>query len=111
MNVKMLSPQQHDESLAYVSHLPHLVAYGLMQAIPEKYLEYASQGLKDTTRIAVSSPQMWSDICMANSKNVLNALDLCVENLAHFRKAIITGDQKTLVNYFTQSQEKRNKLN
>lgn len=111
VDVKVLSPEVHDEILAYVSHLPHLVAYGLMDAVPSKYLDYASQGLKDTCRVAASSPQMWSDICFANSKNILNALDQCVENLAHFRKAIISNDQKTLINHFTKSQEKRNKLN
>ena len=111
MEVKLLPPEEHDEILAYVSHLPHLVAYGLMLGIPSKYLGYASQGLKDTGRVAASSPQMWSDICMANSKNVLNALDQCVENLAHFRKAIISCDQKNLTHYFTQAQEKRNKIN
>ena len=110
MDVKLLSPEEHDEILAYVSHLPHLVAYGLISAVPAKFLEYASQGLKDTSRVAASSPQMWSDICMANSKNVLNALDKCVEYLAHFRKAIISRDQKSLVQYFTQAQETRNKL-
>jgi len=110
MNVKVLSPEEHDEALAYVSHLPHLMAYGLMAAIPSKFLEYASQGLKDTSRVAASSPQMWSDVCMANPRNVLKALDQSVEQLAHFRKAIISRDQKTLINYFTKAQEKRNKL-
>ena len=69
MEVKLLSPEEHDEILAYVSHLPHLLAYGLMESVPEKYFEYASKGLKDTSRIAASSPQMWNDICMANTKN------------------------------------------
>ncbi len=111
MEVKLLSPEEHDEILAYVSHLPHLLAYGLMAGIPSKFLEYASQGLKDTSRVAGSSPQMWSDICMANPKNVLNALDQCVEYLAHFRKAIVSQDQKSLTNYFIKAQENHNKLN
>jgi prephenate dehydrogenase len=111
MEVKLLSPEEHDKILAYVSHLPHLIAYGLMGAVPLNYLEYAAQGLKDTSRVAGSSPQMWSDICMANSKNILNALDQCIENLAHFRKAIISGDHKSLMHHFTQAQEKRQKLN
>lgn len=110
MEVKFLSPEEHDEILAYVSHLPHLLAYGLMESVPSKYFEYASQGLKDTTRIAASSPPMWNDICMSNSKNVLNALDQCVEHLAHFRKAIVSGDQKSLLDHFAQAQEKQKKL-
>ncbi|MBN1869345.1 MAG: prephenate dehydrogenase [Candidatus Omnitrophica bacterium] len=110
MGVKLLSPEEHDEILAYVSHLPHLLAYGLISGIPENFLEYASTGLKDTSRVAASSPKMWSDICIANSKNVLKALDQCVEYLAHFRKAIVSQDQKSLLQYFTQAQEKRTKL-
>jgi len=110
MEVKMLPPEKHDEILAYVSHLPHILAYGLMTGIPSEFLEYASKGLKDTSRVAASSPQMWSDICMANSKNILDALDQCVEHLSHFRKAIVNHDQKSLLQYFTKAQEKRNKL-
>lgn len=110
MNVKMLSPEKHDEILAYVSHLPHLIAYGLITGIPSEFLEYASRGLKDTSRVAASPPQMWSDICLANSKNVLDALDQCVGHLANFRKAIVNHDQKSLIQHFTKAQEKRNKL-
>ena len=110
MEVKLLLPEEHDEILAYVSHLPHLIAYGLMESVPTKFFEYASKGLKDTSRIAASSPQMWNDICMANSKNVLNALDLYVEHLAHFRKAIVRGDQKSLINHFTKAQENQKRL-
>lgn len=110
MEVKLLPPEEHDEILAYVSHLPHLLAFGLMESVPPKYFEYASKGLKDTSRIAASSPQMWNDICMANTKNVLNALDHCVEYLAHFRNAIVRGDQKSLINHFTKAQENQNLL-
>jgi len=110
MEVKLLLPEEHDEILAYVSHLPHMLAYGLMESVPTKYFEYASKGLKDTSRLAASSPQMWNDICMANSKNVLNALDQCVERLANFRKAIVSGDQKSLLTHFNKAQEKQKKL-
>lgn len=110
MEVKLLPPEEHDHILAYVSHLPHLIAYGLISIIPPDFLGYAPQGLKDTSRVAASSPQMWNDICMANSKNILNALDQYVERLAHFRKAIVSRDPKSLLQYFTEAQEKRNKL-
>ena len=110
MDVRILSPQEHDEILAYVSHLPHLLAYGLISGIPPNFLEYASRGLKDTCRIAASSPQLWSDICIANSKNVLNALDKDVELLAHFRKAIVNHDHKELLHLFTKAQEMHRKI-
>jgi len=108
--VKTLSPEEHDEILAYVSHLPHLAAYGLMETVPKKFLEYAARGLKDTTRIAGSSPQMWNDICMANSKNILKALDEMVKNLAILRKAIVQHDQKSLIQSFIKAKEKRDEI-
>ncbi len=108
--VDFLSAEDHDKALAYISHLPHLVAYGLMSSIPEEYLEYGSQGLKDTTRIASSTPQMWNDIFMANPKKVLTSLDALVQDLGIFRKAIIDRDQDVLLKYFTKSKEKRDKM-
>ena len=105
--VKKLSPEEHDEALAYTSHLPHVLAYSLMDSIPKKFLEYSAGGLKDTTRVAASSPQMWNDICMANSTNVLKALDETIQNLAQLRKAIVNHDQKTLIQHFTKAKEKR----
>ena len=81
-----------------------------MENIPLNYLEFASRGLKDTSRIAASSPQMWNDICLANSKNILKALDKYVELLGQFRNAIIKRDQKSLLNHFTKAQENHSKL-
>ena len=108
--IALLSPVEHDEILSYISHLPHLLAYGLMETIPQKFLEYATPGLKDTTRIASSSPQVWNDICIANSKNVIKALDECVKALSHLRKAIVAEDQKTLMQHFTKAKEKRDEI-
>lgn len=105
--VEFVSVTEHDKALAYVSHLPHVLAYGLMCAVPQEAFKYASQGLRDATRIAASSPQMWNDICMANSKNILNALDETVKYLAAFRKAIINHDSKELTQYFSKAKENR----
>src|SRR3990167_4670243 len=80
------------------------------ETIPQEFLGYALQGLKDSTRIAASSPQMWNDVCMANSRNILNALDEVVKHLSSIRKAVINRDQKTLMNHFTRAKEKRDTL-
>lgn len=108
--VKFLSPHEHDEVLAYISHLPHLLAYGLISAIPKEFIPYAAQGLRDTTRIAASSPQVWVDICLNNSKNVLKSLDELAKNLYCFRKAIVDQDTKSLLDHFTKAKEKREEL-
>lgn len=105
--IKFLAPEEHDEILSYISHLPHVIAYGLMETVPDKYLEYSSQGLKDTTRIAGSSPELWKDICLANSKNVVKALDEVVKRLSELRLAIVQSDEKSLIQHFTTAKDKR----
>lgn len=108
--VKFLTPDQHDKILAYISHLPHLIAYTLVETIPAEYLEFSAQGLKDTTRIASSSPQMWNDICLANPKNIVKSIDELVKSLSTIRKMILTKDEPGLNDYFQKSKTKRDSL-
>lgn len=105
--VKLMSPEEHDKILAYTSHLPHVLAYALMQSVSEDFFKYAASGLKDTTRIASSSPQMWNDICAGNARNIVHAIDELVKNLSVFRKSINTNDQKNLLNQFKTAKDKR----
>jgi len=109
-SVKLMTPQEHDQVLGYISHLPHLIAFALMKAMPEEYLEHATQGLKDTTRIAASDPQVWKDIALSNHKPVLKALDEAVKVLASMRKAIVARDADVLTDIFKQAKEKRERL-
>lgn len=108
--VKLLNPGAHDDSLAYISHLPHLMAFGLMEMIPNDYLSLATQGLKDTTRIAASSPKMWNDICISNVKNVVKSLDELIACMSELRLAMINRDEKELVRHFTIAKEKRDSI-
>jgi prephenate dehydrogenase len=108
--VKMMSPEDHDTAVTYVSHLPHIAAFALIGAIPESNLPMAAQGLKDTTRIASSSPEIWSDICLANAKNIVKAIDEFVGVLSVFRKAISEEDEKSLLNELKKSKLKRDKV-
>ena len=108
--VKMLKPEEHDKVVSYISHLPHLAAFAMMGVTPSEFLEYSAQGLKDTTRIASSSAQMWNDICMVNNRNIIKALDEFVKNLSIFRKAIISKDEHGLVDYFEKAKAKRDSL-
>jgi len=108
--VKSLTPIEHDQILSHVSHLPHLLAYGLVSSVPDRCLEYASTGFKGTTRIAASDPQMWNDICMANKKNILEALDALVKNLSVLRKTISSSDEQNLIAYFKESKRKRDAI-
>jgi len=105
--VQFMPATEHDETLAHISHLPHLLAYGLIETIPSQYLSIAPQSLLDTTRVASSSPQMWNDICMTNPKNILKALDAFINNLSSMRKSIVARDQKNLTFQFSKAKEKR----
>ena len=96
--------------LAYTSHAPHLIAFGLMGIIPKKYLPFCGQGLKDTTRIAASTPQVWLDICMANSRNIIQVIDECVSQLSAVRKTINTKETRELLKLLQEAKEKRDLL-
>ena len=108
--VKTMSPEEHDKALAYISHLPHIQAYGLIDTIPTEHLQYAPQGLKDTTRIASSDPEMWRDICMTNQANLLRSLDDFVKSLSALRKLIVSRDEHALAEHFKKSKQKRDGL-
>ncbi|MEZ5706720.1 MAG: prephenate dehydrogenase/arogenate dehydrogenase family protein [Burkholderiaceae bacterium] len=74
--VKVMTPEAHDAAFAAVSHLPHMIAYALMNAIKgqeqaEEFLALAGPGFRDFSRIAASDPQMWRDVLMANREEVL----------------------------------------
>jgi len=108
--VKFISPKEHDQILAYISHLPHILAYGLMEVIPPEFLEYATQGLRDTTRIAASSPEMWKDVCLTNNKNILKSLDELVKTLSSLRKSVSGRDEQGLLEHFQKAKVKRESI-
>jgi prephenate dehydrogenase len=92
-----MNPEAHDRVFAYVSHLPHTVAYALLNSIaPEGWtpdiLDFAGGGLKDFTRIGESSPEMWSDIFMANRENVLAAIEDFKNEIEKIRATIEKGN-------------------
>ncbi len=96
-----MDPQTHDRVFAYVSHLPHAVAYALLNAVasekePDNILEFAGGGLRDYTRIGASSPDMWSDIFLANKKNVIEAIEAFKGALEKIRLMIEREDIKGL---------------
>ena len=105
--VKTMEPAAHDEVMAYASHLPHMVAFALARAVPEEHLQHGAAGLRDTTRIAASSAQMWADICSSNSRNLTKAIDEAVKSLAEIRKAVVDHDEETLVQLFNQARARR----
>jgi prephenate dehydrogenase len=98
--VVKIDPIKHDQVMAVVSHLPHLVAYSLMELfshprlIKSDMLSFAAGGLRDFTRIAESSPDMWRDIFRLNKTAIVEAIDLYQETLEKMKKAILAVPQK-----------------
>ncbi|MBT0961939.1 prephenate dehydrogenase [Denitromonas iodatirespirans] len=112
--VREMSPQDHDRVFAAVSHLPHLLAFGLVhdlagRANAEQLFSFAASGFRDFTRIAGSHPEMWRDICLANRHALLAELDQYLGELAYLRALLMSGDGDRLETLFGEAREARNR--
>lgn len=108
-----MAPQDHDRVFAAVSHLPHLLAFGLVhdlagRANAELLFSHAASGFRDFTRIAGSHPEMWRDICIANRQALLGELDQYLAELAYLRALLMAGDGKRLEQLFDEARCARN---
>jgi prephenate dehydrogenase len=98
---------RHDRILAFVSHLPHAIVFGLIDCIKARYLKFGAGGLKDTTRIGSSDPLMWRDIFLTNRKELLGALKDFNRSLARLESLIRDNQLKALAYYLTKARNKR----
>lgn len=111
-----MDPDAHDRVFGLVSHLPHAAAYALVDAIlssedPDTLLDFAGGGLRDYTRVASSSPEMWVDIMTANRDNVLAALRQLGTSLSKIESALEKGDSEALLRIFSAAAEtKRDRI-
>lgn len=110
--VSQLTPQQHDEVFAAVSHLPHLLSFALVHDLArrdnrDQLLSFAASGFRDFTRIAASSPEMWRDICMANRDALLDELGRYMEELEAIHEALAESDADKLEEIFSLAREVR----
>jgi len=105
--VILLRPGLHDRILSGVSHLPHIVAFSLINSIPKKYLKFSSTGLKATTRIALSDHKLWADIFLSNQKNTLKAIDSFGGHLRQVKSAIQRKDRRLLSRILKKAKAKR----
>jgi prephenate dehydrogenase len=107
--------RHHDEVLAATSHLPHVLAYTLVDTLArmEEHTEifrYAAGGFRDFTRIASSDPRMWHDICLANRDAILKVMDSYAADLAAVRDAIERGDGAALLSIFGRAKQARDEF-
>jgi prephenate dehydrogenase len=110
--VSELTPQQHDEVFAAVSHLPHLLSFALVHDLAQRdnrdqLLSFAASGFRDFTRIAASSPEMWRDICMANREALSDELERYIALLVMMRLMLKDGDAAKLEEIFSEAREVR----
>ncbi len=91
-----LAPEFHDRIFAYVSHLPHLVAYSLVNSVSSANIDnifsYSGGGLKDYTRISASSPEMWKTIFLQNKRYILESMEAFKINMKRLESAVKNED-------------------
>ena len=116
--VLTMDPQLHDKILGAVSHLPHVAAFALMNALVDIRSEvpaldlagHSGGGLRDTTRIAASSPEMWRDIFLWNRENVVGCIRAYERSLGELRQLIQTGDAAGIEKMLERAKEEREKF-
>jgi len=111
-NVLKMSPQSHDAAYAAVSHLPHLIAFALINSISgqaqgKDYLSLAGPGFRDFTRIAASDPKMWRDILVANKEELLEQSRIFQNTLKDLEKLIAAADGDALEERIDQASHTR----
>lgn len=92
MSVRVMSVEEHDNTLSYTSHLPHLAASALASVIDPVLLEFASSGYRDTTRIASGDAALWAAILQANSTEVIKGVDRLLAELQNYRNSLSSND-------------------
>ena len=110
--IHQLAPEQHDQVFAAVSHLPHLLAYALVDELAQRpqadtLFQYAASGFRDFTRIAGSSPEMWRDITLANQPMLLRELDAYLAQLGRLRELLALGDGAGIEAIYGNAQRAR----
>jgi prephenate dehydrogenase len=112
--VSRMTPEEHDGVFAAVSHLPHLLAYALVNDVSRRpnsaqLFGYAAGGFRDFTRIASSHPEMWRDICVANSDQLLKEISNFSVELESIRRYLENGDAASLEKLFAEARAARAK--
>ena len=112
--VDIMNAKQHDYILSITSHIPHLIAYNIVNtalSVQDKkesdVVKYSAGGLRDFTRIAASNPIMWRDVFIQNKRNTSKMIDKFIENLEDLKKAIESEDGKKLEQIFIKTKKIR----
>ena len=112
--VDEMDPAHHDVVLAATSHLPHVLAFTLVESLArlgdsDEIFRYAAGGFRDFTRIASSDPVMWRDICLANGDAILQMIDRYTDDLEQLADAVRQHDGERLQSVFTVAKQARDR--
>ncbi len=110
-----MAVDDHDVVLAATSHLPHVIAFSLVDTLAhdsnnENIFRYAAGGFRDFTRIASSDAIMWRDIMLANKEAILQSIDLFSNNLSQLKEAIVAQDETEITGIFTRAKSARDRF-
>jgi len=115
--VDIMDAKQHDYILSITSHMPHLIAYNIVNTTlnaqdkkESDVVKYSAGGLRDFTRIAASNPIMWRDVFIQNKRNISNMIDNFIANLEDLKKVIENEDGKKLEEIFTKTKKIRKEI-
>lgn len=109
-----MEPEHHDEVLAATSHLPHVLAFTLVESLArlhdkKEIFEYAAGGFRDFTRIASGDPVMWRDICLANGDAIQSMIDRFIGDLQALSQAVHAQDGQQLLDIFSAAKAARDR--
>ncbi len=112
-----INPEEHDQLVAFNSHLPHIIAWVLMKSVVDKaggYKEVAAAfsggSFRDATRVALSNPELWKHILLKNKQNLVKAINVLMSELKSFTEALDKGDINVLSNFIEEARSARFKL-
>ena len=115
--VVIMDAKKHDIIFSLTSHLPHLIAYNLIQTATEfekrkryNLLNFSAGGLRDFSRIAASNEIMWRDIFFSNKKNISQVIDLFIKNLKSFKRNIRGNNNKVIIRKLKDAKKVRQKI-
>jgi prephenate dehydrogenase len=108
--VKIMSPTRHDRIFGMVSHLPHLTAAALANAVGGADMQFAGRGFIDTTRVASGPANVWTDIFMTNPETCKKGIDAVIARLQQLQKAIAAGDAEKVQKLLEKAAGKRAKM-
>jgi prephenate dehydrogenase len=110
MSTTYLGAEEHDVHLAYVSHLSHIISFGLSRTVlqkeesEDKILDLAGSGFASTVRLAKSSPEMWTPIFLKNKTAVLESLDSYLDRIKEFRDLLSKEDEAGIKSYLAEGR-------